>query len=83
MQRKQFFDFSKKLLDIARSLRNPTNQIGFLLLCGYFKATKRFYLPQVFHERDIAVIANILNCSASEFITHDYKKVSRVRGVVA
>jgi len=54
IQRKQFFDFPRKLLDIACSLRNPTNQIGFLLLSGYFRATKRFFLPQDFHERDIA-----------------------------
>lgn len=79
LQRKQFFDFPKKLLDIARSLRNPTNQIGFLLLCGYFRAARRFFLPQDFYERDIAVVANILNCSASEFMAHDYKKVSRIR----
>ena len=79
IQRKQFFDFPRKLLDIACSLRNPTNQIGFLLLSGYFRATKRFFLPQDFHERDIAVVANILKCTASEFIAYDYKKVSRIR----
>jgi len=79
IQRKQFFDFPKKLLDVARSLRNPANQIGFLLLCGYFRAAKRFFLPQDFHERDIAVVTNILNCPALEFITDDYKKVSRIR----
>ncbi|WP_419235513.1 DUF4158 domain-containing protein [Rickettsia endosymbiont of Nabis limbatus] len=79
IQRKQFFDFPKKLLDIARSLRNPTNQIGFLLLCGYFRAAKRFFLPQDFHKRDIVVVANILSCPASKFIAYDYKKVSRMR----
>lgn len=79
IQRKQFFDFPKKLLDIAYNLRNPNNQIGFLLLCGYFRAAKRFFLPQDFHERDIVFVANILNCGASKFIAQDYKKVSRLR----
>ena len=79
MQRKQFFDFSKKLLDIARGLRNPINQIGFLLLCGYFRAAKRFFLPQDFHERDIAAVANTLNYSTSAFIALHYKKASRMR----
>ena len=79
IQRKQFFDLPKNLVNIACSLRNPTNQIGFLLLCGYFKATKRFFLPQDFHERDIVAAANILNYSVSEFIAQDYKKVSRIR----
>lgn len=47
-QHKQFFTFPSTLLDIARGLRTPTGQIGFLLLCGYFKATKRFFLPRIF-----------------------------------
>lgn len=44
-QRKQFFSFPKSLLEIANTLRIPSSQIGFLLLCGYFRATKRFFLP--------------------------------------
>jgi hypothetical protein len=79
MQRKQFFDFPKKLLDIARGLRNPVNQIGFLLLCGYFRASKKFFLSQDFKERDIAVVANILGYCVSAFIISDYSKTSRIR----
>jgi len=79
IQRKQFFDFSKKLLDIAYSLKNPINQVGFLLLCGYFRAAKRFFLPQDFHERDVAAVAKTLNYSDLEFIASDYKKASRLR----
>lgn len=79
IQRKQFFDFSKKLLDVAYSLKNSINQVGFLLLCGYFRAAKRFFLPQDFHERDIAAIAKTLNYSDFEFIASDYKKSSRLR----
>lgn len=79
MQRKQFFDLPQKLLNVARILRNPVNQIGFLLLCGYFRANKRFFLPQDFHERDIAVVAGMLGYSASEFIASDYSKGSKTR----
>ena len=55
-ERKQFFSAPKALMDIAATLRTPDSQIGFLLMCGYFKATKRFYLPQDFCERDIEAI---------------------------
>jgi hypothetical protein len=79
MQRKQFFDLPQKLLNVAHSLRSPVNQIGFLLLCGYFRANKRFYLPQDFHERDIVVVAGMLGYSASEFIVSDYSKGSKTR----
>ena len=79
IQRKQFFDFPHKLLNIAHNLKNPINQIGFLLLCGYFREAKRFFLPQDFHKRDIAVVAKILNYADLEFIASDYKKASRLR----
>ncbi len=72
-QRKQFFSFSKALLDITRRLRTPNGQIGFLLLCGYFKATKRFFLPQDFHERDVEVVAKILGLYAWNFSFADCK----------
>lgn len=48
-------------------------------MCGYFKATKRFFLAHDFHERDIAVVANILNYPAHAFIVQNYKKASRIR----
>ena len=78
-ERKQYFDFPKRLLDKARTLQHPTNQIGFLLLCGYFRATKRFFSPQDFHERDKAIVAYTLGLSATEFVPQDYKKASRIR----
>ena len=79
MQRKQLFNLPQKLLNVARSLRSPVNQMGFLLLCGYFIANKRFFLPHDFHERDIAVVAGMLGYSASEFIASDYSKGSKIR----
>jgi TnpA family transposase len=78
-QRKQFFSFPKALLDIARRLRTPNGQIGFLLLCGYFKATKRFFLPQDFHKRDVEVVAKILGLSACNFTFADYVKTTKIR----
>jgi hypothetical protein len=41
-ERKKFLILSKGLMDIGKKLRRPNSQIGFLLMCAYFKATKRF-----------------------------------------
>lgn len=41
VQRKQYFDFSSELLTLAQDLQTPTNQVCFLVSCGYFKAAKR------------------------------------------
>jgi hypothetical protein len=40
VQRKQYSDFSSELLTLAQDLQTPTNQVCFLVSCGYFKAAK-------------------------------------------
>ena len=44
VQRKRFFDFPLKIRRLAANLRTPINRLCFLLSCGYFKASKRFFL---------------------------------------
>ena len=78
-QRKQFFSFPNSLLDIARTWRTTSSQIGFLLLSGYFKATKRFFLPQDFHAQDIDAVAKTLNLHPDHFSSDDYGKTTRIR----
>ena len=78
-QRKQFFNFPETLLEIAKRLRTPSNQMGFLLLCGYFKATKRFFLPQNFLQRDIDAVARQLGIESEPFKSSDYTETTRLR----
>ena len=78
-ERKQFLSLPKGLMDIAATLRTPGGQIGFLLMCGYFKATKRFYQPQDFHARDIDAAARILELQGSDFSPDAYAKQTRAR----
>jgi TnpA family transposase len=58
--RKKFFDFPKSLLTTAATMRNPDHKIGFLVSCGYFRATRRFFAPVDFPERDLAYVASQL-----------------------
>lgn len=78
-QRKHFFSFPNSLLEKANKLRTPSSQIGFLLLCGYFKATKQFFLPQDFLSRDIEAVANALGLPLEKFSPDDYGKTTRIR----
>jgi TnpA family transposase len=59
-ERKQFLILPKGLIDIMKDLRTPNSQIGFLLMCAYFEATRRFYQPQDFHTRDVEAVVRIL-----------------------
>lgn len=78
-ERKQFMILPKGLMDIAKGMRTPDSQIGFLLMCAYFKATKRFYQPQDFRDRDIAAAKHQLNLSGSTFAPTQYRETTRLR----
>jgi len=78
-ERKRFLSLPKDLMDIAASLRSSDSQIGFVLMCGYFKATKRFYQPQDFHSRDIAFAAHQLSLATDNFQATDYTETTRLR----
>lgn len=45
-ERKRFCNFPDSLKEKTETLRKPSTKIGFLLFCGYFKATKRFFKPE-------------------------------------
>lgn len=79
LERKRFFTLPKSMMHIAETLRTPSSQIGFLLMCGYFKASRRFYQPQDFHERDIAFMARQINLQSQSFTPDDYPKSTRLR----
>lgn len=70
-ERKKFFDFPEGLNLIAESLRTSTNKICFLLVAGYFKATKKFF-PAQFHQNDIHYLAQQRNVNTSDINLSDY-----------
>lgn len=69
-ERKRAFEFPKALLDMARSMRSRGHRIGFLVSCGYFRATRRFYAPADFEPRDIAHVARLIGASDAPTIAY-------------
>lgn len=41
-------------------MRGADHQVGFLVSCGYFRATRRFFAPADFEPRDVAYVASQL-----------------------
>ena len=79
VERKRCFDFPTAIEHIAAGLRTPTNQLGFLLSCGYFRATKRFYAARSYHARDLAYLAERAAIPAEAVVLADYDKQTLVR----
>jgi Domain of unknown function (DUF4158) len=79
VQRKQFFDFPKALRTMANDFHNPSSRIGFFVMGGYFKATKCFFAPSDFHQRDIETIARQLALPEDSFDLKNYTKTTRLR----
>ena len=59
-ERKHFYTLPKWAEEIVSTLQTPANKIGFILQLGYFRATKKFYVPHTFHQADIQFIARRL-----------------------
>lgn len=78
-QRKLFFDLTIALEHIASNLRTPTNRIGFVLSCGYFRVTKQFFSPHAFHLRDIESVAQRLGVPMDAFQPKEYAERTRLR----
>ena len=79
LERKRFFTFSKSQLETASRMRRKASQIGFLLMCGYFRAARKFFSSNDFHARDIAYVAHLMGISPDDFQPRTYKDTTRLR----
>lgn len=78
VERKRFFHLSQSVFDRLTTFRTPTNQIGFVLTLGYFKATKRFFARQ-FHEADAGYVAKQLGFLPGVFNLSAYDEATARR----
>lgn len=58
-QRKKFFPLPIGLIKEVEDLRTPSGKIAFVLQCGYFRSSNRFFGNQ-FYPADISFVANRL-----------------------
>jgi len=77
-QRAGAFDVPAGLLDLAKALRKPAHQIGFLVSCAYFGTAKRFFAPKDYHARDIRHAAHQLELPVASTAA-DYPARTRQR----
>lgn len=78
-ERKRFFYLPKWAEGLVESFRSPTNQVGFVLQLGYFKACNKFFVTRKFHQNDIEFIANRLDIQLDELDLGSYTTGSFLR----
>jgi len=52
-ERRKYFNLPAALKVWLKTMAEPTNQVGFILLWGYCKKSSRFYQPSLFAHQDI------------------------------
>jgi hypothetical protein len=80
--RKKFFNISTGIEEIVDTLRTPTNKVCFIVMLGYFRATRRFFIRR-FHPKDIEFVAKRLAFKFhqikvgfyNKFLYHRHKKI--------
>ena len=80
-QRKKFFTLPSGLMNEVESLRNSTSQIAFILQCGYFRASLRFFGNQ-FYPNDITFLAHRSNITILSLLEIPKQTLNRHRQII-
>ncbi|MDF1868636.1 MAG: DUF4158 domain-containing protein, partial [Saprospiraceae bacterium] len=74
IQRKKFLMRPVKLKRRAAGFYTDVNKVGFHLMYGYFKARRRFFLPERFQNSDIQFICKRLKINFDDLDIADYNR---------
>ena len=77
-ERKRFFSLPKALNDIVESLRTPANKVFFIVMAGYFRASRKFFAKQ-FRPPDVEFVASQLGLNAHDVNLSAYDKQTYAR----
>ena len=73
-ERKKFFDITAGLLNTVNDLRKPAYKIGFIVACGYFRATKKFFAIDDCNLQDIEYVSSKLGIQNSKYSSKNYPR---------
>jgi TnpA family transposase len=71
--RKKYFKINSEIETCLAVLRKPTTKVAFLLVLGYFKATKQFFSSS-FCEADISYLCSKLGLTTGSFEFRSYSR---------
>ena len=65
-KRASYFSLGYDIMNFVKSLRTPTNQVGFVLQLGYFRANGKFFTHYQFKSPDIDYVLKMLHITTEE-----------------
>lgn len=68
------FKITNTELKFIQNLKTSTNQVGFLLQLGYFKASGKIFTAENFKHNDIIYVSNLLGVKVSDLKFVPYQK---------
>ena len=80
-ERKKYFYISDWIQSNIADFENDSNKICFVLMFGYFRASKKFPLIKYFSQKDVEYIMNklCLNCEGGERQNIERWRISRYK----
>lgn len=78
-QQHQYFEPPLMVLHHLKRLKTPTNQVGFLISYGYFRATWKFFPVSQFRQADIQYVARTLGWSTHHVSLTSYAPETQSR----
>lgn len=82
-ERRRAFDMPSSLVELAASIQDPAQRIGFLVSAAYFVGARRFFSPGDYQDRDVAHAARRLRLSPDLFDPGLYPARTRQRHELA
>ena len=71
--RSLYFSLNNDTVKFIKTLRTTTNQVGFVLQLGYFRANGKFFTPQQFRKQDIDSVCKILKLDSNDIDVLTYQ----------
>lgn len=65
-ERMSYFSIPQWASKLIKTLRTPTNKVGFILQLGYFRSANSFFSSKTFHSGDVAFVAKLLKIKSKK-----------------
>lgn len=78
-ERKKYFNLSEFIEEGLSDIRNDQNKLVFIILTGYFKYCRKFFVPNKFNAKDINYVINRYSLKIKELKLENFNRMTFLR----